>query len=211
MASFPKPITESLKWKNIERWVSISFNGSGTFLINSSGQPPVASTTITAAAHVALTGDLATGLSTCITKDGQTTTTAVIPFAAGLSTTSITNSTGLAAGTYTPTITNTTNVTASVPYLSNYVRIGNQVAVFWSVDVNPAAAAPTSTEFQMTLPVASNFADTIQLTGSGNCLTVPAQTSTALSDASSDRAIIRFVATATGFGTHRGSFMYQVI
>ncbi len=187
----------------------MSFNGSGTFQINSSGQPPVAATAITVAAHVALTGDLATGLSTCITKDGQTTTTAVIPFAAGLSTTSITNSTGLASGTYTPTITNTTNVTASTPYLSNYVRIGSQVIVFWSVDINATAA--TNTEFQMTLPVASNFGNTIQLTGSGSCLTVAAQSSVALGDASTDRASIQFVATTTGYASHRGSFMYQVI
>ena len=187
----------------------MSFNGSGTFQINSSGQPPIAATAITVAAHVALTGDLATGLSTCITKDGQTTTTAVIPFAAGLSTTSITNSTGLAAGTYTPTITNTTNVTASTPYLSNYVRIGNQVLVYWTVDVNPTAA--TATEFRMSLPIASNFADTIQLTGHANCLTVPAQTATALGNAAADLASIQFVATATGYATFRGSFMYQVI
>ncbi len=189
----------------------MSFNGSGTFLINSSGQPPVASTAITVAAHVALTGDLATGLSTCITKDGQTTTTAVIPFAAGLSTTSITNSTGLASGSYTPTLTNTTNVTASSPYLWSYLRVGNIVVVYWVVDITPTAAAPTATELRATLPIASNFASTIQAYGCGNCAAIPAQTSTVSSNAAADLASIVFSATNTGNATHTGSFMYQVI
>lgn len=57
----------------------MSFNGSGVFQINSTGQPVVASTLIESATFNALTADLATGLSTCITKDGQTTPTANIP------------------------------------------------------------------------------------------------------------------------------------
>lgn len=57
----------------------MSFNGSGTFQINTAGQPVVTGTTITSTAFNALTADLATGLSTCITKDGQTTPTANIP------------------------------------------------------------------------------------------------------------------------------------
>ena len=63
----------------------MSYNGSGTFVINSSGQPVVTGTVISSTAFNALTADLGTGLSTAITKDGQTTTTAKIPFAAGLS------------------------------------------------------------------------------------------------------------------------------
>lgn len=63
----------------------MSFNGSGTFVINSSGQPVVTNTVISSTAFNALTADLGTGLSTTITKDGQTTTTAKIPFAQGLS------------------------------------------------------------------------------------------------------------------------------
>lgn len=59
----------------------MSFNGSGVFVVNSAGQPVVANTLITSAAFNAFTADAATGLSTCITKDGQTTVTANIPFA----------------------------------------------------------------------------------------------------------------------------------
>jgi hypothetical protein len=74
----------------------MSFNGSGTFLINSSGQPVVTNTVISSTAFNALTADLGTGLSTTITKDGQTTATAKIPFALGLSAAAASN---LAAGT----------------------------------------------------------------------------------------------------------------
>ena len=57
----------------------MSFNGTGTFLINTSGQPVVTGTTITSTAFNALTTDLASGLSTTITKDGQTVVTNNIP------------------------------------------------------------------------------------------------------------------------------------
>ena len=62
----------------------MSYNGSGTFQINTSGQPVVTGTIISSTAFNALTADLATGLSTAITKDGQTSTTARIPFAQGI-------------------------------------------------------------------------------------------------------------------------------
>jgi hypothetical protein len=76
----------------------MSYNGSGTFQINTSGQPVVAGTVISSTAFNALTADLATGLSTAITKDGQTTTTARIPFAAGINSSLTTDSTSTSTG-----------------------------------------------------------------------------------------------------------------
>ena len=76
----------------------MSYNGSGTFQINTSGQPVVAGTVISSTAFNALTADLATGLSTAITKDGQTATTARIPFAAGISSTLTTDSSSVSTG-----------------------------------------------------------------------------------------------------------------
>ena len=58
----------------------MSYNGSGTFLINTAGQPVVAGTTITATAFNTLTTDLANGLTNAICKDGQSTPTADISF-----------------------------------------------------------------------------------------------------------------------------------
>ena len=56
----------------------MSYNGSGTFNINSAGQPVVSGTVISSTAFNALTSDLATGLTTALTKDGQSTPTANI-------------------------------------------------------------------------------------------------------------------------------------
>jgi hypothetical protein len=76
----------------------MSYNGSGTFTINTSGQPVVAGTVITASAFNALTADLATGLTTAITKDGQTTTTARIPFAQGINSSLVTDASSTSTG-----------------------------------------------------------------------------------------------------------------
>src|SRR5574343_1836492 len=59
----------------------MAFNGSGLFTIDSTGQPVSANTLIESADFNALTADLATGLSNCITKDGQQTITANLPMA----------------------------------------------------------------------------------------------------------------------------------
>ena len=76
----------------------MSYNGSGTFVVNSAGQPVVTGTIISSTAFNALTADLATGLSTAITKDGQTTTTSRILFAQGISSTLVTDATSSTTG-----------------------------------------------------------------------------------------------------------------
>jgi len=76
----------------------MSYNGSGTFVINSTGQPVVTGTVISSSVFNALTADLGTGLSTAITKDGQTTTTARVPFAAGINSTLTTDATSTTTG-----------------------------------------------------------------------------------------------------------------
>lgn len=77
------------------------FNGSGSFSPPGSSFPAVANTLIEAVKFNAIINDIATnGLSNCVTKDGQTTTTARIPFASGISNGSQTL-TAVAAGTAT--------------------------------------------------------------------------------------------------------------
>ena len=77
---------------------TMSYNGSGTFQINTSGQPVVTGTVISSSAFNALTADLATGLSTAITKDGQTATTVRIPFAQGINSSLTTDTTSGSTG-----------------------------------------------------------------------------------------------------------------
>jgi hypothetical protein len=76
----------------------MSYNGSGTFQINTAGQPVITGTVISSTAFNALTADLATGLSTAITKDGQTTTTARIVFAQGINSSLATDTSSGATG-----------------------------------------------------------------------------------------------------------------
>ena len=76
----------------------MSYNGTGTFNINTTGQPVVAGTIISAATFNALTADLATGLTTALTKDGQTTTTARILFAQGINSTLVTDASSVSTG-----------------------------------------------------------------------------------------------------------------
>lgn len=56
-----------------------AFNGSGTFVVTGVGLPYVTATTISSTVANQLNTDLATGLSTTICKDGQTTPTANLP------------------------------------------------------------------------------------------------------------------------------------
>ena len=113
----------------------MSYNGSGVFTINTAGQPVITGTTISSTTFNNLTADLATGLTTALTKDGQSTPTANI----GMGAFKITN---LAAGTVASdaarldqvqggaatfiTVTGTDTLTGTVvPALSAYAT-GNQ-------------------------------------------------------------------------------------
>lgn len=58
-----------------------AFNGSGTYVITGVGLPYVTNTTISSTVANQLNTDLASGLSTTICKDGQTTPTANLPMA----------------------------------------------------------------------------------------------------------------------------------
>ena len=59
----------------------MAFNGSGVYSLPGANYPAVANTLITAANRNAIDSDIATALSLCLTKDGQQTVTANIPFA----------------------------------------------------------------------------------------------------------------------------------
>lgn len=61
----------------------MSYNGSGTFNLYTPGNPVVTGTTISSTWANNTLSDIATGLSTAVTKNGQTTATAGIGFYAG--------------------------------------------------------------------------------------------------------------------------------
>lgn len=100
----------------------MAFNGSGTFLINSVGNPVVTGTTISSTWANALTADLATGLTNTICKDGQSTTTGTIPFA-----TAVTMASTLAV-TGTSTLTGKTRTIAGAYTASGQPSVANGAA-----------------------------------------------------------------------------------
>lgn len=63
---------------------------SGTFSLYVTGNPVVTGTTITSTWANNTLNDIATGLSTCVLKDGTQTTTSAVPFAAGITGTTVT-------------------------------------------------------------------------------------------------------------------------
>ena len=128
----------------------MSFNGSGVFNINTSGQPVVGGTTITATAFNALTADLATGLTTCLTKDGQTTATANIPMGTH-------KITGLAAATTSgdalsygqaatvSTLTTTGAATLASASITGAATIGGTASVTGNTSLTTATVSGTFT------------------------------------------------------------------
>lgn len=86
------------------------FNGSGTFSLYTPGTPFVTGTTISSTVMNNVQSDVATnGLSKCITIDGQSTATARIGFAAGISVT-----TDLTTPSTTFNIANSTATTVNI-------------------------------------------------------------------------------------------------
>jgi len=101
----------------------MSYNGSGVFNINTAGQPVVTGTVISSTAFNALTADLATGLTTALTKDGQTTPTANIKLGGfkltgiGVATTSG-DALSYGQAATVSTLTNSALTSGRVPYAS---------------------------------------------------------------------------------------------
>lgn len=141
----------------------MSFNGSGTFLINSTGQPVVTGTVISSTAFNSLTADLGTGLSTTITKDGQTTTTAKIPFAFGLSAAAASN---FAAGTVgLPAIYLSTDTTTGL-YRIGANNDGFAVSGAKVLDIASTGLAVTGT---LSASGAATLSSTLAVTGAVVC------------------------------------------
>jgi len=143
----------------------MSYNGSGTFQINTSGQPVVAGTVISSTAFNALTADLATGLSTAITKDGQTTTTARIPFAAGINSSLTTDSSSTSTGSI---------ITAGGVGIAKALYVGTNANVAGTLAVTGVAtfsAAPIYSSLTASSAVATDASKalvSVTNTGTGN-------------------------------------------
>ena len=115
----------------------------------------------------------------------------------------------IVSGTYTPTLTNTTNVAASTARVCQYMRVGSVVTVSGSVNIDPTATG--STVLTMSLPIASNFANTYELGGSGAPdITTPIPV-VIRGSSTADAAIFVFNATSTAAQEVYFTFTYRII
>lgn len=111
------------------------------------------------------------------------------------------------SGTYTPTITGDGNISATTAFVCNYMRIQNQVMVTGKFNADPVSSG-VATAIGVSLPVASNFTNNRDCSGTGCTDTYNPTNVTA--DTTNDRATITFVPSGTANSEHRFSFMYLV-
>lgn len=119
----------------------------------------------------------------------------------------------LAAGVYTPTLTGVANVDAVVVQGADwpYMRVGNVVTVSGQINIDPTAATTTTT-VRVSLPVASNFANSntglagtmVETGGTGDVGAIRP-------DPTNDEAQIVYVPAGTGAKSFSVIFTYTII
>lgn len=116
---------------------------------------------------------------------------------------------GFSSSTYTPTLTNVTNLAASTTHSAQWIQLGTTAIVSGQAEVSPTAAA--STVLGISLPVASNLANTNECAGAAFCPTVAGQGAAILGDATNNRAQMEWIAVNTANRSMYYIFMYRVI
>lgn len=100
-------------------------------------------------------------------------------------------------GTWTPTISSATNVDSSTPRAGHYIRVGDRVFFAVRIDIDTTTNA-ANTQWNFSLPVATNFASSLQLAGGGFSLTVGNRAIFAIADATNDTGQCQYNAIGTG-------------
>lgn len=114
---------------------------------------------------------------------------------------------------HTPTATNGTNVSSSTPDVAHYIRVGNRVTIKGVINIT-CTSAGASSQIDLSLPVASNFANT------GNAVGVMIENvsgvaspghGTISADLVNDRIVILFTPRATGSLAYSYEYTYKII
>lgn len=113
------------------------------------------------------------------------------------------------SGTYTPTLTNVSNATSITAYACQWKRVGNVVSVSGNLDCGATAGA-TLTVVRISLPIASNLANSNECRGTGAHIAATSILAASVDgDTTNDAALIRFIPPATG--TVGTSFIFQYV
>lgn len=113
--------------------------------------------------------------------------------------------------TYTPTLTGGANVSASTVRAARWIRVGNDVHVTGELDLDPTSGAGDSTDFGLSLPVASNFANAWELSGVGGFYWGDVDAVVIYADTANDRATFAFRCDSANNSKLTYHFSYQVI
>lgn len=113
-------------------------------------------------------------------------------------------------GTYTPTGTGVTNVDSVSPGEANWIRVGASVSVYFYAACDATAAGATTTVFRLSLPIASNFSASNQLSGSASTQGIW-QAVDITADTTNDEASVRYTSPVTTAIGIVGTFGYRII
>jgi hypothetical protein len=116
----------------------------------------------------------------------------------------------ITSSTTTPTMTSVANVASSGTPVLFYQRVGDYVYGTLVLTVTPTAGS-TSTQIDFSLPVASNFALTTDLIGSGTTVGATFEPALLFADFTNDRGHIEFTSTSTSTHTVSVTFQYKII
>lgn len=116
----------------------------------------------------------------------------------------------IASATYVPTGTIGSNVSAVLTYGTSYTRVGNVVTIGGIVDINTISAT-TNSRFNLTVPIASNFTTSYQVSGTATQGTSATETWTIQADYVTDQ--LQFNGYAAGTGAHTLAFtvVYEIL
>jgi len=127
-----------------------------------------------------------------------------------LSVTNIQTATGyISSGTYTPTATGVTNIGTSSSWAANYYRVHNMVTVWGTAGIDPTATA-TLTEVRITLPVASAFTTSSDLSGTMGRNSSATGLGLVVADTTNDQALLRWVTDSAASVTYNFHFSYII-
>lgn len=108
------------------------------------------------------------------------------------------------SGLYTPSLTNSTNVAASTAWSNFYYRIGEVVSVAGTVSIDTTTTGATT--LQISLPIASTFANSTYLAGSASM-----GTEHAVIFGGTGVATLSYTAVSTANNNWRFHFTYRVV